>query len=61
MYYLSKQLMKIEEAFQFQGTIFLLQSRPITSFQAWTDRDLLREFDVAITSEIDVSTKGNVG
>ena len=50
-----------EETYLFKDTIYLLQSRPITSLQAWTDRDLLREFDVGITSEIDVSTKGNVG
>ena len=43
------------------GKIFLLQSRPITSFLAWSDEDLEHEFDTATSTEKDIVTKGNVG
>ena len=41
--------------------IYLLQSRPVTSFSEWTDYDLQHEFDSAIESKLEISTKGNVG
>ena len=51
----------ITSNFFLQDTIFLLQSRPITSFAAWTDFELEHEFDTAISSEKDITSKGNVG
>ena len=44
-----------------QDVIYLLQSRPITSFQAWTDYELTHEFDSAMSSRYDITTKANVG
>ena len=41
--------------------IFLLQSRPVTSFSTWTDYDLQHEFDSPFNSQYEVSSKGNVG
>ncbi len=44
-----------------KDSIYLLQSRPITSFHGWTDRDLLHEYDAGCESKDNVYTKGNVG
>jgi phosphoenolpyruvate synthase/pyruvate phosphate dikinase len=41
--------------------LFLLQSRPITSLDTFTDWELQHEFDTAVDSERDISTKANVG
>ena len=41
--------------------IYLLQSRPVTSFATWTDYDLQHEFDSPMQSQLEVNTKGNVG
>jgi hypothetical protein len=41
--------------------VYLLQSRPITSLSAWSDEDLLHEFDSATFSSEDISTKANLG
>ncbi len=41
--------------------IFLLQSRPVTSFEAWTEDELIRELDDAIPSDQDLHSRANVG
>lgn len=41
--------------------IYLLQSRPITSFSSWTDYDLQHEFDSAFSSSKDTNSKANLG
>ena len=51
----------IEFALDENDTIYLLQARPITSLQSWTNNELLHEFDSAIVSNSDISTKANVG
>lgn len=45
----------------FDGSIHLLQSRPMTSMNAYTAYELLHEFDTACMSPEDVSTFGNIG
>jgi hypothetical protein len=44
-----------------QGRLFLLQSRPVTTLHAWSDSELLHEFDVATLSEDTVYTVANTG
>ena len=44
----------IEFAIQ-NDQIFLLQSRPVTSFSTWTDYDLQHEFDSAFVSKLEVN------
>ena len=41
--------------------IYLLQSRPITSFETWTDYELTHELDTATASKVDIYTRANVG
>jgi pyruvate,water dikinase len=42
--------------------VYLLQARPITAISAWTDEDLLHEFDSAVSSASDdVWSTANVG
>lgn len=67
---LAKLSIELEEAFRSardiefaikNDSIYLLQSRPITSFSAWTDFELEHEFDTAVSSSKDLVSKGNVG
>jgi phosphohistidine swiveling domain-containing protein len=51
----------IEFAIDEHDKIYLLQARPITSLQSWTNHELSHEFDTAIVSHHDINTKGNVG
>ena len=51
----------IEFAIDENDQIFLLQARPITSLQSWTNDELMHEFDTANVSEHDINTKANVG
>ncbi|XP_044260327.1 putative phosphoenolpyruvate synthase isoform X2 [Tribolium madens] len=44
-----------------QGRLYLLQARPITTLNSWTDYDLLHEFDVATLSDDVVYTVANTG
>lgn len=41
--------------------IFLLQARPITTINAWTDFELMHELDSEVPSDIDLITFANVG
>lgn len=41
--------------------IFLLQARPITSLNAWTDFELMHELDSGVPSNVDLMTFANVG
>lgn len=50
----------IEWAF-WQGRLYLLQARPITTLNLWTDYELLHEFDVATLSNDVVYTVANTG
>ncbi|XP_015836216.1 rifampicin phosphotransferase-like isoform X2 [Tribolium castaneum] len=50
----------IEWAFS-QGRLYLLQARPITTLNLWTDYELLHEFDVATLSDDVVYTVANTG
>lgn len=47
--------------FRFQNKIYLLQSRPMTSINSFTQWELMHEFDTAVMSEEDYFTFGNVG
>lgn len=38
-----------------------MQSRPVTTFNAWTDFELLHEFDVPTMTDREVFTLANVG
>ncbi|KAG8240247.1 hypothetical protein J437_LFUL004707, partial [Ladona fulva] len=42
-------------------TIFILQARPITAMDNWTDFELLHEFDTPIDTDSDVTTVANTG
>lgn len=44
----------------FQNRIYLLQSRPITSLNQFSDWELIHEYDSAIMSEEDLCTTANV-
>ena len=44
-----------------KGQLWILQARPITSTNAWTEDELLHEFDSALASEREVLTRANVG
>lgn len=44
----------------FQGKIFILQCRPITMENRFSDWELIHEFDVAVMTEEDLWTTGNV-
>lgn len=41
--------------------IFLLQARPITSLNAWTDFELMHELDSGVPSNVNLMTFANVG
>lgn len=43
------------------GQIYLLQSRPITSFDSWSKFELLHEFDGPIITDTELLTTANVG
>lgn len=49
--------------FQFvlQGDLYLLQSRPVTTLNVWTEYELLHEFDTAIFTEETMTIRANVG
>ena len=51
----------LRDVFSFQDQIFLLQSRPVTSFLSWTDDELYHEFDTGSHGQSEVLSKGNVG
>lgn len=40
--------------------IFLLQARPITTINAWTDFELMHELDSEVPSDVDLMTFANV-
>ncbi|XP_035679829.1 prodigiosin synthesizing transferase PigC-like [Branchiostoma floridae] len=44
-----------------QGTVYLLQARPITTFGMETEWELMHEFDTPLVSEKEISTTSNVG
>lgn len=44
-----------------RGEIFLLQARPITALDAWTDFEIIHELDSPVPSEIDVTIFSNIG
>ncbi|XP_066256626.1 rifampicin phosphotransferase-like [Euwallacea similis] len=50
----------IEWAF-YKGSLYLLQSRPITTLSTWTDFELTHELDIAIVTETSLYTVANVG
>lgn len=41
--------------------IFLLQARPITTVNAWTDFELMHELDSGVPADVDLMTFANVG
>lgn len=41
--------------------MYLLQSRPITTLNVWTDWEIQHEFDTPILSENSIYTRANVG
>lgn len=41
--------------------VYLLQARPITALDAWTDKELRREFDTAVLTDEDYVTQANTG
>lgn len=46
----------------FQNDLFILQARPVTTLNSWTEYELTHEFDSAILSEEDTFlTKANIG
>ncbi|KAM3967601.1 putative phosphotransferase YvkC [Aphomia sociella] len=51
----------IEWAIAENGTIYLLQARPITSLERWTEEELLHEMDTPIMSDEDLTTFANTG
>ncbi|CAH4030934.1 unnamed protein product [Pieris brassicae] len=51
----------IEFAIGKDGTIYLLQARPITSLEAWTEEELLHELDFPVMSDDELITFANVG
>ncbi|XP_030022494.2 putative phosphoenolpyruvate synthase isoform X1 [Manduca sexta] len=44
-----------------ENDIFLLQARPITSLERWTDEELLHELDFPIMADDELTTFGNTG
>lgn len=44
----------------FQNRIYLLQSRPITSLNQFSDWELIHEFDTATMSEEELNTTANI-
>ncbi|RZC38860.1 PPDK N, DUF4137, and/or SBF domain containing protein [Asbolus verrucosus] len=44
-----------------QGQLFLLQSRPVTTLNSWTDFELLHEFDLTTLTDDLVYSIGNTG
>lgn len=50
----------IEWAF-YNGKLYLLQSRPITTIKVWTHYEILHEFDAPILSKENLWTRANVG
>ena len=51
----------IEFAVTKDDKIYLLQSRPITALNHFTDFEIIHENDTAVMSSFDMSTKANVG
>ena len=47
--------------YSFKDDIFLLQARPITSLERWTEEELLHEFDFPIMSDDELTTFANTG
>lgn len=45
----------------FQDDIYLLQARPITSLERWTEEELMHELDFPIMSDDELLTFANVG
>ena len=43
------------------GDIYLLQARPVTALDGWTEKELRHEFDTPILTEEDYVTKANTG
>ena len=41
--------------------LYLLQARPITALDSWTEREICHEFDTPILTEEDYVTKANTG
>lgn len=41
--------------------IYLLQARPITTINAWTDFELMHELDSGVPADVDLMTFANVG
>ncbi|XP_045028647.1 putative phosphoenolpyruvate synthase [Daphnia magna] len=44
-----------------RGALYLLQARPVTALDAWTDFELRHEFDSPILTDSDYFTKANTG
>uniref|UniRef100_A0A0P6DHG3 Phosphoenolpyruvate synthase n=1 Tax=Daphnia magna TaxID=35525 RepID=A0A0P6DHG3_9CRUS len=44
-----------------RGALYLLQARPVTALDAWTDFELRHEFDSPILTDSDYLTKANTG
>lgn len=44
-----------------QNEIFLLQARPVTALDTWTDFEIIHELDSPVPSEIDIWVFANVG
>ncbi|CAK1544520.1 unnamed protein product [Leptosia nina] len=51
----------IEFAISKDGTIYLLQARPITSLETWTEEELLHELDLPIMSDDELLSFANTG
>ncbi|VVC95538.1 unnamed protein product, partial [Leptidea sinapis] len=51
----------IEWALTKDGVIYLLQARPITSLERWSEEELLHEFDTPIMADDELSTFANTG
>lgn len=49
------------DMFQIQGTLYLLQSRPMTSTRSYTSWEIMHEFDTGVMSDEDYFSFGNVG
>lgn len=47
--------------FFFKGNLYLLQSRPITTLNSWSEFDLTHELDYPVCSEHTILSTGNVG
>ncbi|OXA63662.1 putative phosphoenolpyruvate synthase [Folsomia candida] len=51
----------IEWAITQTGDIYVLQSRPMTSLDAWTDFEIMHQFDSSIRTRIELLTRANAG